>query len=539
MESISNEGMCRCCASEGTFKDFLTSYHWMGEEEIYADMLRDCFAITLYTSDDVNNGGICEVCITQLRNACNFKRQVQQTEEQFKKRVQNSGLKSNVIKLEMAGGDDGEHSDTNLSDEFSAAEFEVPIKEEKDEEKPKKRQAAKPSTSRAKKAKTEDGEPSAKRIRTIKIERRIATPRVELKIVRSRKEPHLSESKKNQHNLKLILLNSNANPIRNKDSLGYGCAFCHEQFPEPTNLKKHFLNEHNSDRLIKFMSSKLFDHVVKLDITYLNCALCNKDILKLEDLMAHLKTEHGKDIHTDIKSSIVPFRFDTPELRCAVCSAEYLNFKLLQEHMNSHFGNHICPVCGGCFMTERLLGTHVRRHKTGEFKCDDCEKVFGNKEKLKEHQKRTHLGLGKRNKCLVCNERFLDYWKKIDHMVKVHGAPPVVLNCHACDRTFRNQRALARHTKKDHLLERKHKCEECEMRFFSKSSLQRHMAKHTGVREFRCDICLKAYGRKNTLREHMWIHADNRRFACAHCGQAFVQKCSWRSHMRSKHGEEV
>ncbi|XP_046975364.1 zinc finger protein 91-like [Vanessa cardui] len=359
--------------------------------------------------------------------------------------------------------------------------------------------------------------------------RRIATPRVELKIVRSHKEPHLSESKKNQQNLKLILLNSNANPIRNKDSLGYGCAFCHEQFPEPTNLKKHFLDEHNSDRLIKFMSSKLFDHVVKLDITYLNCALCNKDISKLEDLMTHLKTEHGKEIHTDIKSSIVPFRFDTPELRCAVCSAEYLNFKLLQEHMNSHFGNHICPVCGGGFMTERLLGTHVRRHKTGEFKCDECEKVFGNKEKLKEHQKRTHLGLGKRNKCLVCNERFLDYWKKIDHMVKVHGAPPVVLKCHACERTFRNQRALARHTKKDHLLERKHKCEECEMRFFSKSSLQRHMAKHTGIREFRCDICFKAYGRKNTLREHMRIHADDRRFACSHCGQAFVQKCSWRS----------
>ncbi|CAH2100619.1 unnamed protein product [Euphydryas editha] len=375
-------------------------------------------------------------------------------------------------------------------------------------------------------------------IRTIKIERRTA-PHVELKIVRNHKERHLSESKKNQQNLKLILLNSNANPIRNKDSLGYGCAFCHEQFPEPTNLKKHFLDEHNSDRLIKYMSGKLFDHVVKLDITYLNCALCNRDISKLEDLMSHLKSEHGKEIFTDIKSSIVPFKFDTPELRCAVCSAEYLNFKLLQEHMNSHFGNHICPICGGGYMTERLLGTHIRRHKNGEFKCDECEKVFGNKEKLKEHQKRTHLGLGKRNKCLVCNERFLDYWKKVDHMVKVHGAPPVVLKCHACERTFRNQRALARHTKKDHLLERKHKCEECEMKFFSKSNLQRHMAKHTGIRQFRCDICFKAYGRKNTLREHMRIHADDRRFACVHCGQAFVQKCSWRSHMRSKHGEEV
>ncbi|XP_052745813.1 uncharacterized protein LOC128199619 [Bicyclus anynana] len=377
--------------------------------------------------------------------------------------------------------------------------------------------------------------------RTIKIERGVTKPRVvELKIVRSKnKDIYLSETKKNQHNLRTILLNSNANPIRCKDSLGYGCAFCPDQFQAPTDLKKHFLDEHNNDRLIKVVAAKLFEHVVKLDITYLNCALCSKDIPKLDDLMAHLKNDHSKEIYVDIKNAIVPFKFDTPELRCAVCSAEYLNFKLLQEHMNSHFGNYICPVCGRGFMTERLLGTHVSRHKNGEHKCEDCGKVFGSKANLREHQKRTHLGLSKRNKCLICNERFLDYWKKVDHMVKMHGAPPVNIKCQACDRTFQNQRALSRHTKKDHLLERKHKCAECEMRFFSTSSLQRHMAKHTGLRQFRCDVCFKAYGRKNTLREHMRIHADDRRFACVHCGQAFVQKCSWRSHMRSKHGEEV
>ncbi|XP_045781393.1 zinc finger protein 808-like [Maniola jurtina] len=363
--------------------------------------------------------------------------------------------------------------------------------------------------------------------RTIKIERGVTKPRVQLKIVRSKdQEMFWSDTKKNQHNLKTILLNSNASPIRCKDSLGYVCAFCPDQFLIPTDLKKHFLDEHNNDRLIKVVAGKLFEHVVKLDITYLNCALCSKDIPKLEDLMAHLKYEHGKEMYLDIKNAIVPFKFDTPELRCAVCSAEYLNFKLLQEHMNSHFGNYICPVCGRGFMTERLLGTHISRHNNGEHKCEDCGKVFGSKANLREHQRRTHLGMSKRNKCLVCNERFLDYWKKIDHMVKVHGAPPVNIKCQACDRTFQNQRALARHTKKDHLLERKHQCAECEMRFFSTSSLARHMAKHTGLRQFRCDVCFKAYGRKNTLREHMRIHADDRRFACTHCGQAFVQKCS-------------
>lgn len=45
MELAINSNMCRCCASEGTFKDVKTAYHWMGEQEIYSDMLRDCFDI--------------------------------------------------------------------------------------------------------------------------------------------------------------------------------------------------------------------------------------------------------------------------------------------------------------------------------------------------------------------------------------------------------------------------------------------------------------------------------------------------------------
>ncbi|CAG5057450.1 unnamed protein product [Parnassius apollo] len=354
-----------------------------------------------------------------------------------------------------------------------------------------------------------------------------------------RSNSDLSEAKKNQHNLSIILLNSNANPIRCKDSFGYGCAFCPKQFPQPTNLKKHFLEEHNSDRLIKYMSSKLFENVVKLDITYLCCALCDTDFLQLDDFVHHLKNGHDKDLYIDIKSQILPFRFDTPELKCAICSTEFATFKLLQEHMNTHFRNYPCEICGGSYVTERLLQGHVKRHGNGEYKCTQCDKTFTSEHKRREHEHRTHLGFNKRNKCQICNERFLDYWKKIDHMVKVHGAPPVVLKCQACERTFNNQRALSRHKKKDHLLERRHNCSECEMKFFSSSCLQKHMAKHTGLREYMCDVCHKSYGRKNTLREHMRIHADDRRFKCEHCGQGFVQKCSWRGHMRSKHGENV
>ncbi|KOB78853.1 Uncharacterized protein OBRU01_01354, partial [Operophtera brumata] len=38
-------GLCRCCLSEGCYKDLGTEYLWMNDTEVYADMLLDCFDI--------------------------------------------------------------------------------------------------------------------------------------------------------------------------------------------------------------------------------------------------------------------------------------------------------------------------------------------------------------------------------------------------------------------------------------------------------------------------------------------------------------
>lgn len=38
-------GLCRCCLSEGCYKDMGTEYTWMNENEVYADMLLECFDI--------------------------------------------------------------------------------------------------------------------------------------------------------------------------------------------------------------------------------------------------------------------------------------------------------------------------------------------------------------------------------------------------------------------------------------------------------------------------------------------------------------
>ncbi|XP_075989293.1 uncharacterized protein LOC142985169 isoform X11 [Anticarsia gemmatalis] len=530
MESSLLNGMCRCCASEGVFKDVKTAYTWMGEEEVYADMLKQCFDICLSTSEQGDDGGICEVCITQLRNAANFKKQVLTTEEQFKKHALSKLFKPSIIKLEVSPEDDNDSDDNALSgdDGYSGPEFEVPIKTEVDDPKPKKRAAAsKASTSRAKKAKADNGETSTKREqRTTNKE---ITPNAAETLEKEQKRP-----KRGSENLKLILENSNASLIRSKDSDGYGCNFCPKKFTEPDKLKTHSLEEHSNIQSLRM--PKPFEYIIKLDITDLKCKICEEKFKKLDDFVTHLKEKHSKKITSDIKD-IIPFKFDTEELRCAICGTEYSTFKILQEHMHNHFRNYICDVCSAGFITNRLLVRHKSRHGKGEFKCGHCEKTFACDQKRRDHEQRMHLGLKKRNKCKLCDEKFDDYWTKMHHMVQKHGAPPISLKCTACDRTFTNRRSLARHVKKDHLMEREHVCSICDMQFFLKHYLDEHMRVHTGVKKFQCHVCTKHYASKKSLRQHLRSHADDRKFACSVCGLAFVQRSTLKSHMRAKHGE--
>ncbi|XP_063899199.1 zinc finger protein 286A isoform X3 [Helicoverpa armigera] len=565
METSVNNGMCRCCASEGAFKDVKTTYHWMGEEEIYSDMLRDCFDINLEVSEQGQDGGICEVCITQLRNAINFKKQVLHTEEQFKIHLQNKTMfRPNIVKVELQAGEESDDLGSG-DDAFSGPEFEVPIKMETEETKPKKRGAkASATTTRAKKAKTDNGETSNKRrndatnhasqiLKGIKEE---LTPKIvtntKLQTARNNKrrlpEPvneytkmkrlREEELRKHRHNIKEILLCSNATPIR-KYAIGYVCCFCTKNYPEAADLKEHTIKEHDENTKSEFMKKERMQHfVVKLDITDLKCTLCEKGLLTVEDLITHLENEHDKTMFTDIKSHIIPFKFEDAKLKCSFCPHTFDRFKVLQEHMYTHYDNFVCNVCGTGFVNERMLYNHKLTHKVGLFKCCKCDEKFDTIQKKRYHEKVVHLLC--LNKCGYCDAKFLWYPQKCAHMAEVHG---VEINkpkeCKACNKIFESKRKLELHIRRDHLLERRFKCTECEMEFFTKALLSNHMVKHSGVKMFPCKVCSKSYSLMKGLREHMRIHNNDKRFKCEICDQAFVQKCSWRGHMRSKHGTIV
>lgn len=73
--------VCRCCLSEGCYKDISTEYFWMGKREVYAEMLSETLNLSVsvisvwsYHGDHfivgdgfVIDGGVVETCAALLR----------------------------------------------------------------------------------------------------------------------------------------------------------------------------------------------------------------------------------------------------------------------------------------------------------------------------------------------------------------------------------------------------------------------------------------------------------------------------------------
>ncbi|XP_059056411.1 zinc finger protein 92-like isoform X3 [Achroia grisella] len=591
MDTTMNHGMCRCCASEGTFKNLSNAYQWMGQEEIYSDMLKECFDISLTTAEPGEEGGICEVCITQLRNAANFKKQVQHTEVQFKKCLQDKLFKSDLIKVEATNLDDGDDSDNdnNLSDNFSGNEFDMAIKKEKEDPKPKKRVATRASTSRAKKSKVDDGEPSTKRnhpqtfkikveveevnsnqditdISTFKEDSTTVVDNTRVNdekcihkmagtsstVKRNKKENIRKRTKyvddaatkqKYFNNIKAILENSNATVIRHRGGIGYACGYCTKQYPDAADLKKHSLEAHDDVHLCYFAKTNrlsISKCVIKLDITSLCCKLCNTSIKTLECLMEHFSKTHDVKIFTDINNHIIPFKFETKFLSCAICEngVAFHKFKSLLEHMTVHYRNYVCEECDAGFINHIQLRNHKAIHESGNYTCETCAKVFNNGNKFKAHVRAVHVRKQQAlSKCGYCKESFLYFHTKEKHLQEVHGVNIVRIKCQACDRSFLSRSNYTKHMKLNHLMVRPHSCGQCDKSFAYLAALKEHEGRvHLGLRMHKCDECIKTFSTKKSLQQHVRIHNNDRRFKCSLCGQAFIAKISWRGHMRSKHG---
>ncbi|KAI5631830.1 PR domain zinc finger protein 5-like isoform X13 [Phthorimaea operculella] len=370
-----------------------------------------------------------------------------------------------------------------------------------------------------------------------------------------------------------LLANSNATVIRNYTDKGYGCGYCSEQFRDPAELKKH---SHETHKAETFMGDRVQARFfVKMDVTNLQCNLCEETFPTIEQIITHINESHHKNILPDIKKLIMPFKFERNELRCCECSKIFNAFQALQNHMHSHYSNYICDVCSAGFITPKSLHNHKKSlHLAESVKCNCCTKVFISREKARQHELKVH----KKDKrylmsmCRLCNERFKTYDLKKKHLKEAHGVSvgavvdPEKFKCLACDKCFSKKVSLHYHTERFHMMLKEHKCTECDEEFYTLPDLEGHMVKHSSDRKYSCETCpnirfktAKAlsmhvkrhhlmerphacpecdmkFFRPGELKAHMPKHTGLREFKCEVCQKAFGRQKTLAEHRRKRPG---
>ncbi|XP_063837086.1 zinc finger and BTB domain-containing protein 41-like isoform X7 [Ostrinia nubilalis] len=536
-------GLCRCCLSEGCYKDLGTEYTWMNENEVYADMLLECFDISISQHNEGPNGPsrlICEVCITRLRDACNFKKQVLDSEKKFVDMIGRGDFRPKVMiyqsqmKAEASEETPTEDTEVEYLDEmdFGDADDE-PLKNEasgsdiavealplpKRGRPPKARKAVK---GEKKKTKAEDRPKASKTI--------VKETGFRLSL------PSLDGERTAQWALRnlvaVIVQHSTIMPFR-WSSNKFMCFYCCCPFHEVTKLKSHTLIEHENAKLQTILMLAKTSSRLKLDVSEISCRKCPKSLRNLDEFLDHAASAHDLEFNRESSKTFLCFKLSDEGMSCLDCDERFQFFGTLLTHTHKYHNkcnSFLCEICGQGFVSQAHVAHHLKKcHSEGE--CVKCQKKFRTQYALTLHNEKEHRTW----KCPKCTEVLGSRYLRKRHMALAHDVGNNIFKCDECEKIFVLRHKLIEHKARIHLKEKKMECPICGFKVFNKELLKRHMVRHDDTRPFECDICKKTFQRKKTLDFHRRIHTNDKRYVCKDCGKSFVQVASLKLHIKVHH----
>ncbi|CAH2108962.1 unnamed protein product [Euphydryas editha] len=528
--------LCRCCRSIKKCRLLTSEYEFMGMKEVYSDMFMDVFGLLLsHLEEDSKESCICATCVSRLREACAFRRQVLQSEQMFlEARLQNKDDNEQNIKVEVKteplceadSNDANDIQDDPYDDDDinSKIDVQIPIEEDKLEPRISLRKRRNSQTSKVSKELRSSNKMQKLRV---KLDKLLKTDPPQPKKLKKQMTDHDYMA---YTNTVTIVHNSFVCPFHNRISFYY-CYYCKDQFTNPCELREHTLS-HDPKELFEDTTEN--KKPPKIDITRIDCRLCTEKIDDLDTFKTHITNVHGKVIFP-VTNEFLKFRLTLNNLTCTECNSVFPYFDSLKKHMIDHFGTFTCDMCGACFLEQASLRTHINKHKKVDvnFPCEVCGKNLKSKYSRSLHVATVHEKRPFVN-CYKCDATFLSYAIRNRHLIEVHGDKRT-FPCKLCDKVYNRRKTLMEHNRRNHLKVYRHQCDLCDQRFYLPSRLKEHMATHTGERNFRCEFCDKSYPRLQSLQEHIRSHSSERRFKCDVCNTSFTQSGSLKNHMKSHH----
>ncbi|XP_048003180.1 zinc finger protein 271-like isoform X6 [Leguminivora glycinivorella] len=476
---MNESNSCRCCLQAAAEMDLTIPYTHLGRTEIYSDMLKNCFDLQLIHSGN-GSCGICVTCVGRLRDANDFKLQVQRCQEELQCHANSENVVNKIEKTNHGSEDEGvepitiksennaEDGAVNVCDDLLVkSEYQDVLKNEDD---------------------MSQSDPLAG-------------------AVGAGAEPRPSTSHKDLRHTSTTADKSDADQPHSGDESHsdtpekqkkharqsrHLCDLCDKDFVNNSALKRHQRNIHKTEKMhICYKCNKKFTTKEYLNIhkcpyageESLCCNTCGRKFTRMGHLRMH-RVSHREKAYKREK-----------------CNRRFAHKSCLLQHEQTPCeGNvYICDICKKQFTIKSLLIRHILTH-TGvkPYGCNECHKQFSRNESLIAH-KRMHTG--QKYSCDVCDKQYFDKRQLNRHKLKHTGQK---YECTTCSKQFISNYILMQHQRihagDEHRL---YTCKYCNKRFFTNNDLIRHERIHTGEKPFACESCPRKFKQKTHLATHI------------------------------------
>ncbi|XP_026739898.1 zinc finger protein 2 homolog [Trichoplusia ni] len=498
--------LCRCCHSDGSFKSLESLVKKRNAEETYETMLRDTLGITIYIPPLEASYTICEKCITKLRAATNFKKQVALCEEKFMEYCKNEQFLNQECKVEIKSEPSIQETDNNDDTQMeNYNENTLDFKEEPKEDVDYYLEVDMPEASDDTDEQTADLENQENTIKETQ----------DNTVVKK------NENKSQEYEIDTSCIIE----TESENGLKYSCRDCGGNYTEKQ-IHQHLFTNHDTleckicKKILKNVNSYKC-HVKLHGNRSFKCNTCDKTYPTKHALKHHINTHTREKVFT-----------------CDYCNKTFLGRTVLRKHILFHLGlnkKKLCDLCGWSFNDSSNLRSHVRsvHLKLRPFVCNTCGKTFKAKKHLKDHQFKHGTG-SKRFFCDKCDKKYSTCTSLKIHRLKHDN----VFKCSKCPLTFESQASLTMHLKQSH--SRYYPCDVCNNVMSSQKSLNRHKRNHAGLK-YPCDICNEFFSEKSVVSRHKRrVHNNekkdtNVKTKCSVCGKLFMNILN---HMRSHNNRQ-
>ncbi|XP_063390813.1 zinc finger protein 260-like isoform X2 [Cydia fagiglandana] len=553
--------LCRCCHAEGSFKHLSDPCFLLGQEEIYSIMLQDCLDIKIVPMTGPLCDAtytICESCVARLRDASNFKRQVQDCEERFKEMYSKNMIKGFEVKDEPFESDadmkqefqsieeDEDDDDAFMKfDDDDASSYEeheereemitVEVEAEpraKGKGKGKAKPKPKPKKAPAKKTKTKE--------KSIKEETEDLT------------EAAVSGEKKKDEEKHQMKACFKCKKIRKVEELG-DTKSCPDCATGLTNCVVRLVREQlqagpitnffiTTEESVDNGQAKSEPQAAGSSAPDAAPASVLRDFL-LRGLAGNSKkdeNESGKtdnqkvkkeDSDNDSLESLDMKMEDFEVYGCVECQKTFNKKSGLQKHIRNLHRKVLqkCPDCGDSFPTKRTLQNHAKKvHDKNTEPEKGRKRIHKSSSKYQKLFKVVH-GEELKYVCCQCDFESHDRAELITHIRRSHIQQ---LTCPTCGEVFTDIKLLQEHKIQPH--DAKYSCEPCDLKFTKKILLTKHNEHHHGL--VKCYFCPKILSKVEVKNHVEDVHKDIP--TCGVCGLKGLTEGAIISHQRKVHLKE-